>query len=56
MQNDEHINNEIITIDDDDIPTSDIDSLQNEITEIEGVDNEIEGREIEGVDSESEVV
>ena len=43
MPNDEDVNDEII-IYDDDILASEIDSLQNEIVVIEGVENETEGR------------
>ena len=43
--NDGGINYEII-INDDNILDSEIDTLQNEVMEIEGVDNETKGREV----------
>ena len=55
VPNNEDINDEII-IDDDEILNSAIDPLQNESKEIEGVGNENEGRYIEVVDVENEVV
>ena len=41
-------------MDDEDRLTSDIETLQNEIIEIEGTDTENEGSQIEGVDAENE--
>ena len=55
VPNNEEINNEI-KIDDDDSLAYAIDPIQNETTEIEGMDNEHEGREIEGLDAENEGV
>ena len=43
-------------MDDKDRLTSDIETLQNEIIEIEGTDTENEGSQIEGVDAENEWV
>ena len=50
MPNDEDINKEII-IDDDERLAQDIDSLQNEILDIDGLDNVNEVREIEVVNA-----
>ena len=56
VPNDKDIVYEIIIIDDDDCLALDIEPYQNEVLEIEGADNEIEGREIGLVDEENEGV
>ena len=56
ITNYEDINYEIIIIDHDDILASDIEPLQIKNLDIEGVGNEIKGREIEVVDAENKGV